>query len=98
VLYASGDEHIEAIHTATGRVIWTLPLKNEAASAPAIVRRTLAVPISNALLFVDARTGATQTRWDPGQGVCATPTAVGRSLYVLSNLGVLYALSLGGEG
>jgi outer membrane protein assembly factor BamB len=98
VLYAGGDEQLEALHTETGRIIWTVPIKDEAATAPTLAGRTLVVPVASSMLFVDARTGQLQERWDPGQGVSASPTWARKQLYVLSNLGFLYAITLKGGG
>ena len=48
------------------------------------------------MFVVDRATGALLEMFNPGHGVCAAPTldAVNRRLYVLSNSGSLYALSL----
>jgi hypothetical protein len=54
----------------------------------------LVVPTSHALLFVDPRDGIARVSWNPGKGITATPFGIDSRLYVLSNLGHLYALRL----
>jgi len=98
ILYAGGDQQLEALHADNGRVIWTVPVKDQAARMPALAGRTLVVPLSSSLLFVDAITGQTRVNWDPGQGVSATPVWQDQQLYVLSNLGYLYSLTLRSGG
>ena len=44
----------------------------------------------------DTSTGKVRYAWNPGKGVTATPALAGRRLYVLSNLGTLFALRLRG--
>ncbi len=52
--------------------------------------------LTNAGLFIaDRKTGATLEYFDPGDGVSARPTVTGNGqLFVMSNLGVLYAFDL----
>jgi outer membrane protein assembly factor BamB len=57
----------------------------------------LMVPTSQSLLFVDPATGIARVSWNPGKGVTATPIVLENRLYVLSNLGYLYALRLSGR-
>jgi outer membrane protein assembly factor BamB len=98
ILYAGGDEQVEAVHADNGRMIWTVNVKDQAARTPVLAGKTLVVPLSSSLLFVDAINGQTHVNWDPGQGVSATPVWVDHQLYVLSNLGYLYSLSMRGGG
>ena len=56
------------------------------------------VPTATGLLFVDPASGHPKLAWNPGRGVTATPAQDGKRLYVLSNLGTLFALHLYGSG
>lgn len=111
VLYASGDGSVSAVETKQGRVLWSLDLSdktskgrvNNAGRSPMLVRGFLVVPTSTALAFVETSTGRVQMAWNPGRGITATParsssTKFGNRLYVLSNLGSLFALQLVGRG
>ncbi|MBI3182308.1 MAG: PQQ-binding-like beta-propeller repeat protein [Myxococcales bacterium] len=98
VLYAMGDSQLAALHSRDGRALWSLDLHGRAARLPAFARGMLVVPVGGALLFVDPSTGRAQTAFDPGKGVTATPAKAAPRLYVLSNLGYLYAMRLVGSG
>ena len=111
VLIATGDGSASALETRQGRLLWTVDLSDKdpkgrgsnAGGAPVLVRGYLAVPTSSALAFVDPSTGRVRAAWNPGRGVTATPakyssSRVGSRLYVLSNLGTVYALQLVGHG
>ncbi len=68
-----------------------------------MTRGYLVVPTSTALTFVDPTVGKVRAAWNPGRGVTATPTRFvsardGNRLYVLTNLGTLFALQLTGSG
>ena len=54
----------------------------------------VALPTGGPLLFVDALTGRPKRAFNPGRGVTAPPDFVGGTVYVVSNMGVLYALHL----
>lgn len=108
VLYASGDGALTALETKEGRVLWTTQLAeptskgapgNAAGQAPLMTRSSVMVPTSTALAFVDPSTGHVQAAWNPGRGVTATPVKIqslnyGTRVYVLSNLGTVFALHL----
>ncbi len=103
VLYASGDGRLTAIGAHDGKVLWTADLADKkkidnAGSAPLLARGNLVVPTATGLLFVDPASGHPRLGWNPGKGVSATPALDGRRLYVLSNLGTLFALHLYGAG
>ncbi len=111
VLYATGDGSATALSAAQGKVLWTLALgdptpKGRLANAgrePMISRGFLVVPTSTALVFVELSSGRVQAAWNPGRGVTATPVrysspAFGNRLYVLSNLGTVFALQFVGRG
>lgn len=94
VIFTSGDSGLSAVLADNGRHLWKLPLKDRAAHQPVFVRGMLITPVNNSLLFVDPTTGLARFNWDPGQGVSAPPTWAQQRLYVLSNLGWLYALRM----
>ena len=95
-LFATGDRQLQALTTASGRSLWAVTLKGKSAHQPVLVRDMLVVPLNDVLVFVDPLTGKEKVGWDPGQGVSATPVWTGTRLYVLSNLGFLYAMRLAG--
>jgi outer membrane protein assembly factor BamB len=94
VVFASGDGRVDAYLGETGRLIWSLPLKDRTALAPVLARGMLLVPDERALLFVDPTTGQSRLAWNPGAGITAPPFVVGSRVYVLSNKAYLYALDL----
>lgn len=111
VLFATGDGTLTALDSRGGQALWSLDLSdrtpkgktNNAGRAPVMTRGYIVVPTSTSLAFVDPTVGRVRTAWNPGRGVTATPTRHvsargGNRLYVLSNLGTLYALRLVGSG
>ncbi len=112
VLFASGDGSLTALETREGRTLWTLDLSeptskgtrgNNAGQAAMLLGRSIVVPTSTALAFVEPSTGKVQSAWNPGRGISATPMRFdsdrhGSRLYVLSNLGTVYALHLTNGG
>lgn len=104
VLLAGGDGRIVAFHSATGRELWSLDLsggKKGAGTAgrpPLLLRGLLVVPTAGPLVFVDPLKGRAKVAWNPGKGVTATPTVYGGRLYVLSNMGTVFALQLRAGG
>jgi len=93
LLFGTGDQEVAAFDRASGKKLWELSLKNAEARSPVLALGYLLVPANEALLFVNPVTGRTELSWDPGQGVSSTPLVRGQKVYVLSNLGFLYALS-----
>lgn len=103
VLFGSGDGVVRAVQASTGRTLWSLDLsskgKRPAGGRPPLVSgELLFVPTTGALVAVDTSTGKAKLAWDPGKGVSASPVRHGRRLYVLSNLGSVFALRLVGSG
>ncbi len=104
VLLTGGDGKVAALHSGTGRELWSLnlaPGKKNAAPAgrpPILLRGLLAVPTTGPLVFVDPLKGRAKVAWNPGKGVTATPVVHGTRMYVLSNLGTVFALELRGGG
>jgi len=97
LLFGAGDGRVTALKADGGQLAWTLELKGKLAHAPAQVKGLLLVPTEQALLFVDPLSGRIRQSWNPGRGVTATPAWFRDRLYVLSNLGHLYALALPGQ-
>jgi outer membrane protein assembly factor BamB len=62
------------------------------------LRGLVVVPTTGSLVFVDPFNGKPRLAWNPGKGVTATPTVYHRRMYVLSNLGTVFALQLRGGG
>jgi outer membrane protein assembly factor BamB len=111
VLFATGDGTLTAIDSRMGKALWSLGLSdrsskgklNNSGRAPVMTRGYIVVPTSTALAFVDPTVGKVRAAWNPGRGVTATPTRFvsardGNRLYVLTNLGTLFALQMVGSG
>lgn len=105
VLFTSGDGQVAGVQASTGKVLWTLELSEKGGKkgsnsgrGPLLTKSYLLVPTSTALVFVDPSTGTPKMAWNPGRGISATPARLGSRLYVLSNLGDLFALHLTGGG
>ncbi|MFP2960334.1 PQQ-binding-like beta-propeller repeat protein [Myxococcus sp. 1LA] len=96
VLFASGDGRVDAYLAETGRLLWSHPLGERAGFAPVFAQGMLLVPTSNALLFLEPKTGRSRVSWNPGSGVTAPPFVAGRQLFVLTNGGYLYSLDMNG--
>ncbi len=94
VIYTAGEDEVGALLRDNGRAIWTLPLKETAARLPVAAPQGLLVPVNHALLLVDPVNGRTGLAWDPGAGISAPVARVGNRVYVLSNQGFLYAMTL----
>lgn len=98
VLFAAGDQQVGALHQETGRPVWSLNLGSRAAQPPVLAAGLLVVPTTGPLVFVDPATGRARSYWNPGKGVSATPLWSHSRLFILSNLGYLYAMRLHGGG
>ena len=102
VIFTAGDGEVGALHAIDGRSLWTLELSEKgkkganAGRAPVLVNGMLVVPTANSLVFVDPAAGRARSIWNPGKGITATPTRSGSRLYVLTNLGTLFAVHLKG--
>ena len=110
-LFATGDGSLSAFDMAHGRMLWTLNLSDRtskgkgvnAGRALALARGYVVVPTSTALAFVEPTSGRVRAMWNPGRGVTAAPTGFasprfGSRLYVVSNLGTVFALQLVSTG
>ncbi len=98
VLFAAGDQEVEALIEESGRPVWSYDLGNKAANAPVLAQGVLVVPTGQSLIFLDASSGKARSFWNPGKGVTATPLWDHSRLYVLSNLGYLYAMRFTDRG
>jgi outer membrane protein assembly factor BamB len=92
MLFAAGDQEVEALVEESGRPVWSYDLGTKAANAPVLAQGVLVVPTGQSLIFLDATSGKPRSFWNPGKGVTATPLWDRSRLYVLSNLGYLYAM------
>lgn len=110
-LFATGDGSLSAFDMARGRMLWTLNLSDptskgkgvNAGRSLALARGYVVVPTSTALAFVEPTSGKVRVMWNPGRGVTASPAGhssmrFGSRLYVLSNLGTVFALQLVSTG
>jgi outer membrane protein assembly factor BamB len=97
VAFATGEQGITAYSTSTGQALWSIPLKERAGLEPLWAKGLLLVPDREELLFVNPASGRVELKFDPGKGVSAPVSGQGERVYVLSNLGYLYALDLGGR-
>lgn len=111
VLFATGDGSLTAFDMNQGRQMWTLDLSDptskgkgvNAGRALTLSRGYVVVPTSTALAFVEPTTGKVRAMWNPGRGVTGVPAAYasprsGSRLYVLSNLGTVFALQMVSSG
>lgn len=110
-LFATGDGSLTAFDVTHGRRLWSLNLSDKptkgksvnAGRALTMARGYIVVPTSTALAFVEPTSGRVRTMWNPGRGVTATPVGsasprFGSRLYVMSNLGTVFALQLVSTG
>lgn len=94
VVYATGDARAIAVLASTGKVLWTTSLGERAGLQPALAAGWLMVPTGRNLLFIDPASGFIRQTFDPGKGITATPEVHGIEVYLLSNLGFVYALEM----
>jgi len=80
-----------------GRLVWQhSPSKHGEISAPLIWGRyVLFNAVSSGLLIVDSQNGELLQAFNPGQGASARPSASSHDVYLLSNVGVFFALTRG---
>jgi outer membrane protein assembly factor BamB len=94
IVFASGEARVIAVFAPTGKILWTTSLGERAGLQPALAAGWLMVPTGRALLFLDPASGAIRQTFDPGKGITATPEVHGTDVYLLSNLGFVYALDM----
>lgn len=111
VVFGTGDGSLSAFDARSGRELWSINLSDKGSKGKGVnsgkaltmARGYLVVPTANALAFVEPTSGRVRTMWNPGRGVTATPTGVsspryGNRLYVMSNLGTVFALQMVSTG
>lgn len=111
VLFATGDGALTAFEMGRGRMLWSLDLSDRtpkgkgvnAGRSLTLSRGYVVVPTATSLAFVEPTSGKVRSMWNPGRGVTAAPTGFssprwGNRLYVLSNLGTVFALQMVSKG
>jgi outer membrane protein assembly factor BamB len=98
LLFVAGDAEIDALREDSGQSVWAHGEGNKAAGAPVLAHGLLIFATGQGLVFLDAASGKARSFWNPGKGVSAAPLWDRSHLYVLSNLGYLYAMRLHGTG
>jgi outer membrane protein assembly factor BamB len=95
VYFAAAEEGLFCVDRR-GHLLWRQGLrKGGDPSAPLLYGDLLFLSLSDrGLMIVDRDSGRLLQSFDPGPGVSSQPAVVGDRLYVLSNGGVLYAMSL----
>jgi outer membrane protein assembly factor BamB len=94
VIFASGDARVIGVLASSGKVLWTTSLGERAGLQPALAAGWLIVPTGRSLLFLDPASGIIRLSFDPGKGITATPEVHGTNVFLLSNLGFVYALEM----
>ena len=97
VAFATGENGVSAFATATGNELWNIPLPDRPGLQPTFTHGLLLVPDREEMLFINPAIGRVVLPFDPGKGVSAPAAVVGSRVYVLSNLGYLYAMDLVGR-
>lgn len=95
-LYVGAAGHVYALDAGNGRIAWDVAIGGLAAAKLLLVGRHLVAATAGPILFLDAATGRLRRAFNPGRGVSAPPLYAEGTLYVLSNVGHLYALDLPG--
>jgi outer membrane protein assembly factor BamB len=86
---------VYGLSSSTGQVVWSSPLGGAPGADPVFAGRWLVVPaVQGGLRFLEAATGRTLRVLDPGSGVAGAPGLNGGRIYVLSNIGDLFAIDL----
>ncbi|HEY3398182.1 MAG TPA: PQQ-binding-like beta-propeller repeat protein [Armatimonadota bacterium] len=100
LLVASQDGYLYALRRDSGAQVWRQPLgTNQSFSSPMVLRDKIIVAAGQNLLAVDARYGERRWTFTTGDLIVGTPAAAGRTIFVGSADGVLYAINdLTGKG
>ncbi len=95
LLFVGAVGKVVALAPGDGSLLWERGLGDRSPGPLRLTGTILVVPASDALVFLNDRTGERLGEgFNPGRGVDAPAAIEGRNLYVLSNAGWLYALSL----
>lgn len=105
-LLVAGDGSVTSLQSSNGKLRWTIDISDKnakgqgvnAGRVPIVAKGLVITPTATGLVFVDPANGRARQAWNPGKGVTASPARDGSRLYVLSNLGTLFALHLRGNG
>ncbi|MEY2879572.1 MAG: hypothetical protein RLZZ15_1952 [Verrucomicrobiota bacterium] len=97
--FGSTNRFFHAINTADGTLRWrvTLPTSLLASTAAVDATGTIYVGCYDYRLYAINPTGTIKRLWDTGYQIRSSPTIIGRTLYVASGDGKLYALDIGAE-
>ncbi len=111
VLFATGDGALSAFEMGKGRMLWSIELSDPTSKGKGVnagrgltmSRGYVVVPTSTSLAFIEPTSGKVRAMWNPGRGVTAAPTGAasprfGNRLYVMSNLGTVFALQMVSTG
>ncbi len=93
-LYVGAANHLYAVSSRNGKILWDVPMTGLAPRNPVLVDQMVIAATSGPLLFADAATGRPLRGFDPGRGVSAPPVIAGNRLFLFSNRGEIYALRL----
>jgi outer membrane protein assembly factor BamB len=94
MLYASGDGEVTARFVNNGAEIWHFKLHDGFAGPITVVGQYLVIPATHALLFLERKSGRQHRSFNPGRGISAPPGVKGTEIFVVSNFGYLYALTI----
>jgi outer membrane protein assembly factor BamB len=94
-LYATAVGKVAAFSPTDGTELWSKGTSWRTATGIQVWKGLVMVPTDGPLFFLDGRTGRPLGEaFNPGRGISAVPTIFGRDMYVMSNAGWLYAMSL----
>jgi outer membrane protein assembly factor BamB len=94
-LYATAVGKVAAFSPADGTELWNKGTGWRTATGISVWKGLVMVPTDGPLFFLDGRTGRPLgDAFNPGRGISAVPTIYERDMYVMSNAGWLYAMSL----
>ncbi len=95
VVYApQASGFLWAIEARSGKVLWVSTFSSRAASTPVSIGKYLVTPVGDGLTLIDRATGRQVVLWNDGRGVLGTPGIGPRTLYAVSNGGLLYSLGI----
>jgi outer membrane protein assembly factor BamB len=100
-LYTGGQGAVSARSIQGGQERWHYKLGDSFCGMPTVAGRYVVFPTTQALVFLERKNGRPHRPFNPGRGVSAPPAFREGQLFVVSNYGYVYALSLnrpGGKG
>jgi outer membrane protein assembly factor BamB len=100
IIHCRGRSGLARCLDNEGEVLWEYKSKGPFYGAlnPRWRASTFIVPTTQALLFLDRRSGRVHRTFNPGRGVSAPPAFRAGELYIISNWGYIYALALNHSG